>query len=151
MGKYRLHFYKDEHGDDPVRRWFKEELTRLQRLVVGTAMREVLEENGIDVCETEFGTPLGGGLFEFRVRGNVDEFVEGAAAAQAGASGEKILIRVFCHAHGDQLILLLGGYDKLAQPSKSHQNEQIQLARKRLTAWKLAQAKAKARSRRRTP
>ncbi len=147
MGQYRLDFYKDEHGDEPVRRWLKEELSRTQRLVVGTAMREVLEENGISVCGTEFGSQLGDGLFEFRIRGNVDEFVTGYSAAQAGAAEEKILIRVFCHAYGDQVILLLAGYDKLAQPSKSHQNEQIKLARKRLAAWKLAQAKARARRR----
>lgn len=145
MGQYRLEFYEDEHGDEPVRRWLREELSRTQRLVVGTAMREVLQGNGIDVCGTEFGSQLGDGLFEFRIRGNVEEFVKGAAVVQAGATEEKILIRVFCHAYGDKVILLLAGYDKLAKPSKSHQNNQIKLARKRLAAWKLTQARARAR------
>ena len=86
MGQYRLDFYEDEHGDEPVRRWLKEKASRTQRVVVGTAMREVLEENGINVCGTEFGSQFGEGLFEFRIRGNVDEFVKGAAAAQAGAA-----------------------------------------------------------------
>jgi len=110
-------------------------------------MREVLEENGLDVCGTEFGSQLGEGLFEFRVRGNLDEFAEGAAATQVGPAEKKMLIRVFCHAYGDRLILLLAGYDKLAQPSKSHQNKQITLARKRLAAWKLTRARARARPR----
>jgi hypothetical protein len=146
MGQYRLEFYQDEHGEEPVRRWLKEELSRTQRLVVGTAMREVLEENGINVCATEFGSQLGDGLFEFRVQGTLHDFVEGAgAAAQARVADEKILIRVFCHAYGDKVILLLAGYDKLARSSKSHQNEQIKLARKRLAAWKLLQGKARAR------
>jgi hypothetical protein len=149
MRQYQLQFYKDEHGDEPVRRWLKEELSRTQRLVVGTAMREVLEENGINASGTEFGSQLGNGLFEFRVRGTLDEFVEDAAAAHAGAAKEKILIRVFCHAYGDKVILLLAGYDKFAQPSKSHQNEQIKLARKRLAAWRVLRAKT--RSRRRAP
>jgi hypothetical protein len=138
VGKFRLEFYEDEHGDQPVLRWLREELSRTQRLVVGTAMREVLEEEGIDVCGTTFGRQLGKGLFEFRIGGNVDEFVGRSGAEPAE---EKILVRVFCHAHGSKLILLLAGYDKLAQSSKSHQNAQIELARKRLRAWKLAQAK----------
>jgi hypothetical protein len=138
MGKYRLEFYQDETGDEPVRRWLREELSRTQRLVVGTAMREVLEEEGLNVCGTEFGKQLGHGLFEFRVRGQLSEFVE----TTSDPSEEKILVRVFCHAHGEKLILLLAGYDKLATPSKSHQNDQIKLARRRLTEWKLRQAKA---------
>jgi hypothetical protein len=107
-------------------------------------MREVLEEEGINVCGTEFGKQLGGGLFEFRVRGQLSEYVDGAPP---DAAEEKILIRVFCHAHGDKLVLLLAGYDKLANPSKVHQNDQIMAARQRLTAWKLRQAKAAKKSR----
>ncbi len=51
---------------------------------------------------------------------------------------------MFCLAYGDKVILLLAGYDKLAHPSKSRQNAEIQLARRRLRAWKLRQAKARA-------
>lgn len=54
MGKYRLEFYEDETGDEPVRRWLREDLSRTQRLVVGTAMREILEEEGLNLCGTEF-------------------------------------------------------------------------------------------------
>ncbi len=68
MSQYRLEFFEDEDGDQPVRRWLREELTRTQRLVVGTAMREILEEVGIDVCGSEYGRQLGQGLFEFRLR-----------------------------------------------------------------------------------
>jgi hypothetical protein len=136
MGKYCLEFYRDETGDEPVRRWLREELSRSQRLVVGTAMREVLELEGLNVCGTEFGKQLGQGLFEFRVRGNLSEYVE----MPMGQGEQKILVRVFCYAHGDRLILLLAGYDKLAHPAKSHQNKQIELARKRLRAWKLREA-----------
>lgn len=141
MGQCRLEFFVDEDGDQPVRRWLREELTRTQRLVVGTAMREILEEVGIDVCGSEYGRQLGQGLFEFRLRGNLGEWLEDAASS--GAAEEKILIRVFCHAYGDKVILLLAGYDKLAHPSKSRQNAEIQLARKRLRTWKRRQPKAR--------
>jgi len=142
MGQYRLEFFEDEDGDQPVRRWLRDELSRTQRLVVGTAMRDILEEVGIVVCGSEFGRQLGQGLFEFRLRGNLGEWLDDAAASDA--SEEKILIRVFCHAYGDKVILLLAGYDKLAHPSKSRQNAEIQLARRRLRAWKLRQAKGRA-------
>jgi len=141
MGEYRLEFYKDDNGDEPARRWLREELSRMQRLVVGTAMREILEEEGINVCGTGFGRQLGGGLFEFRVGGKLSDFVESFEGTRL--PDEKILVRVFCHAHGDKLVLLLAAYDKLAQPSKAHQNQQIELARKRLRAWSSRQVRVR--------
>lgn len=139
MGPYQLEFYAGDDGDEPVRRWLREELSPNQRLVLGRAMQRVLQQCGIGVCGTEFGKQLGAGLFEFRVRAVVSEYVEGLSA---DAADDKVLLRVFCHAHGDKVILLLGGYDKLANPSKGYQSDEIELARKRLRAWKLRQAKA---------
>jgi len=49
---------------------------------------------------------------------------------------ERILLRVFCHAHGDGLILLLGGYDKGANPSKRGQQREIAEARRRLADFR---------------
>lgn len=49
---------------------------------------------------------------------------------------EEILLRVFCHAYGDRIVLLLGGYDKGEDPSKKRQNEEIEEARARLKRWK---------------
>jgi hypothetical protein len=42
---YRIDFYEDEHGDQPVLRWLREELTPTQRRAIGVAMRELLEES----------------------------------------------------------------------------------------------------------
>ncbi|MEO6866882.1 MAG: hypothetical protein ABI200_02560 [Gaiellales bacterium] len=55
----------------------------------------------------------------------------------------KILLRVFCHAHGQRIILLVGGYDKGERPSHTHQQQQIALARSRLKSWKARQRPAK--------
>jgi hypothetical protein len=124
VATYRLEFYEDERGDKPVLRWIREELTRTQRATLGQAMREVLQEKGIGVCGTEFGRQLGKGLFEFRLRRSVDE------------AGERMLLRVFCHAYGDRVVLLLGGYDKGADPSPHRQGEEIGVARRRLVDWR---------------
>jgi len=124
VATYGLEFYEDERGDKPVLRWIREELSRTQRATVGQAMREVLQEEGVGVCGTEFGRQLGKGLFEFRLRRSVEE------------TGEKILLRVFCHAYGNRVVLLLGGYDKGADPSPRRQNEEIMIARSRLADWR---------------
>jgi hypothetical protein len=121
---YELEFYEDERGDKPVLRWIREELTRTQRSAVGQAMREVLQEKGVGVCGTEFGRQLGKGLFEFRLRRSVE------------ATGERLLLRVFCHAYGNRIVLLLGGYDKGADPSPRRQDEEIAVARSRLVEWR---------------
>ncbi len=124
VATYTLEFYEDERGDKPVLRWIREELSRTQRATLGQAMREVLQEEGVGVCGTEFGRQLGKGLFEFRLRRSAEE------------AGEKILLRVFCHAYGNRVVLLLGGYDKGADPAPRRQNEEITIARSRLADWR---------------
>lgn len=49
---------------------------------------------------------------------------------------ERIALRVFVHAHGDKLLLLLAGYDKAAEPSDKREDREIELARKRLTEYR---------------
>ncbi|EQD53397.1 hypothetical protein B1B_10281 [mine drainage metagenome] len=123
---YRLEFYEEETGRKPVLDWITKELDRRKRRHLGTAMREVLEEQGIGVCGTSFGRHLGGSLFEFRVR------------------EEDFLLRVFCHAYGDQLVLLLGGYDKGQDPSRRRQETEIKEARRRLRLWQEREGTSKA-------
>lgn len=97
------------------------------------AMREVLQELGVGVCATEFGKQLKQGLFEFRLRQKAGE-VRGAKTVKLPP--EELLLRVFCHAYGDQLVLLLGGYDKAEDPSKKRQGKEIEEARARLRRWR---------------
>lgn len=114
-------------------------LSLTKKQVLGSAMREVLQQLGIGVCGTEFGKQLGHGLFEFRVRQ-----MAGAVQNVKGAKKlppERILMRVFCHAYGDHLVLLLGGYDKGEDPSAKRQNKEIENARTRLRGWKTRQKK----------
>ncbi len=128
MATYRLEFYEDERRDKPVLRWIREELTLAQRYELGQAMREQLQEKGVGVCATEYGKQLGKGLFEFRLRRSIEEV------------GERILLRVFCHAYGDGVVLLVGGYDKGADSSARRQEGEIALARRRLAAWQRRRA-----------
>lgn len=122
--RFQLDFYKDAAGRQPVLEWLRDEVSISTRRVVGTALREILQEQGMGVCGTSFGRQLGGGLFEFRLR------------------ERDLLLRVFCHAYGDKVILLLAAYDKSEDPSARRQNEEIALARRRLTDWQRRQQRS---------
>ena len=133
VAAYQLEFYEDADGHRPVRRWLAEELTRTQRFALGQAMREQLQAKGVGVCATAYGKQLGKGLFEFRLRR------DSSALAPPGSlpdGSSRILLRVFCHAYGDRVVLLLGGYDKGADPSPRRQGKEIAIARDRLADWR---------------
>jgi phage-related protein len=51
----------------PCLEWIRE-LDARERRVLGTALREILQQQGINVCSSSFGKQLGEGLFEFRLR-----------------------------------------------------------------------------------
>ena len=99
-------------------------------------MFHILQQEGVGVCATEYGKAIGKGLFEFRLRHNAQEVLHNLGLlppAEARTDAEEaVLLRVYCHAHGDKVILLVAGYDKGADPSKLREQKEIQLALKRL-------------------
>jgi hypothetical protein len=135
---YTLEFYEDEHGHEPVLDWLRR-LTPRKRRAIGVAMFEILQHEGPLVVGTNFGKGLGGGIFEFRLDQDAGQVLarKGRSARPEPGASSKILLRVFCHAHGDRIVLLLGGYDKGERPSARHQQAQIGLARSRLKDWKV--------------
>lgn len=146
---YKLEFFAEDDGTKPVLAWIRDDLTAAQRRAVGTAMRRVLQVNGVGVCASSWGKHLGDGLFEFRVRLTGRQILSDGWAKQGSIdASERILLRVFCHAYNDRLILLLSGYDKGSAPAKSRQASEIALARARLgrhQARRAAQDKARKR------
>lgn len=127
---WRVEFFEDEHGRQPAREWIQS-LDATKRATVIAAIETYLTDMGQDVCRTEHGKHLGKGLFEFRVR------------------TADILLRVFCHAYGDRIVLLLGGYDKGSDPKQKRQNREIGTARKRLRSFQLRLARQRTGRRRR--
>jgi putative component of toxin-antitoxin plasmid stabilization module len=137
--KYEIEFYEDDQGREPALT-FMQSLSRVKRSAIGVALNEVLRYMGPDVASTDYGKNLGGGLFEFRIDQDAEQILRKAGKGAKPESEEsKILLRVFFHAHGRKLILLLSGYDKAEHPSKPHQNKQIEDARKLLNRWKQLQ------------
>ncbi len=135
---FTLEFYVEpDTRRAPVHAWITSELSPFQRRSLGIAMSEILERQGIQVCGGEYGKQLGHGLFEFRLRHGADEIAAMFTSRKPDARDrEEILLRVYCHAYGDKIVLLLAGYDKLSSPSKRRENVEIALARRRLAEFK---------------
>ena len=135
--QWSIEFFKDEAGRQPARDWIQS-LDADKRASIIAAVETVLTLLGTDVCRSEYGKSLGGGLFEFRVRHD-----EGTLRRKAGEEASSvrrrrdIVLRLFCHAYGDRVILILGGYDKGVAPGKRRQDREIEIARKRLRTFEL--------------
>lgn len=136
---WTVEFYDDEEGAEPIRKWL-DGLSATKHDAVVVALTNVLARRGPDVCESEWGKSLGEGLYEFRIRHTAEET---AAMFAGGKRGEKkgsaIVLRVFFHAHGQRIILLLGGYDKGRDPSERRQQREIKAARRRLDDFRARQ------------
>lgn len=139
---YHLEFYEADDGSMPVEDWLGdlEKSDPTKRDAVVYALANILARKGTDVCETELGKALGKGLYEFRLRHTRDElqakYSPKTQAADDGTAASsvsvKVLMRVFFSVHGDKVVLLLGGYDKGTDSSPKRQNNEINIARKRL-------------------
>jgi hypothetical protein len=133
-GAWTLQIYERPDGACPYAR-FLAELDPYRRAVLDVAVRTFLGRQGHNVCDTEWGTALGKGLYEFRVRRTLATICrEAGAEVPAGVSpDQKVLLRVFFAVEGAKIVLLLSGYDKGADPTAKRQDKEIKLARKLLT------------------
>lgn len=110
-----------------------------EQAVLTAAIEHVLEVHGIDICAGEWGKPLGGGLFEFRIRRSLDAILKEAGISPAPTSpgaDRRVLLRVFCTFHGQRIVLLYSGYNKKKDPSSKRQQREIKYARKAHEQWK---------------
>ena len=138
---FTLEFYRSPDGKEPARDWMRRRLSVDKRRALAAALRLILARQGVGVCATPYGRQLGRGLFEFRL--DEDEATllhkwspDAIAARHPTLPGRSVLLRVFCHATGDRVILILGGYDKGRSPSPRKQQREIALARARLKDFK---------------
>ena len=117
---------------------FFESLPGYEQTVLVAAIEHVLARHGIDICAGEWGKPLGGGLYEFRVRRSLRAILSeaGVDAPELAGADRDVLLRVFCAFHGDKIVLLYHGYDKKRDPSEKRQQREIARARKLHDAWK---------------
>jgi hypothetical protein len=151
-GDWQVEFYADDQGREPCREW-AERLSPVKNAAFRAAVEFVLTPQGINVAGTEFGKPLGGGLYELRIRQTATEIRQRVTGLPPEDPGdfppEAVLLRVFFCTAGRKIILLMSGYDKGKSPSERHQNKEIENARKLMRAHDEAQKRAAKTARRR--
>jgi len=110
-----------------------------ERAVLVAAIEKVLSRYGLDICQSEWGRPLKGGLYEFRIRRSLrtilNEYGSEASPSVRVLPDRPVLLRVFCTFYGSRVVLLLGGYDKKKDPSERRQAREIKRARRALHEW----------------
>lgn len=154
MTDYSPEFYEDKDGTEPVLDWLRG-LPGYKRRAATAAIEHVLARQGHGVCRNGWGKwvpGVEGSIFELRIRQDYGTILRNAQVAipdevaqDAEERHSDILLRIFCHAHGNKVVLLLAGYDKGVGPSSKRQNKEAKLAEKRLAEWKrrrAAEAKA---------
>jgi len=134
---WSVEFFKDPWGRMPVMRWMEKELDEFQRAAADAAITRILTKEGINLAGTQWMKPLGNGLYEFRVRHTSEEINSlNMPSTKANGVHRAILLRFFLSFHGKRIILLLSAYDKGKASSKHRQQSEIEIARKRLKAWR---------------
>lgn len=135
-GGWTLEVYERADGSCPYSIFLKN-LDPYSQLVVDICVKEVLTRQGHEVCGTSWGTPLGGGLYEFRIRKSLTSLrKEVQVAAPKGIDeGREILLRVFFAVEGARIVLLLSGYDKGKNSKSRRQEREIIKARKLLNEY----------------
>ncbi|WP_331956228.1 hypothetical protein [Pengzhenrongella sp.] len=128
-----------ETGSCPFQTFFNK-LDPYAQAVVDAAMERIVAPLGIDVCSTEWGKPLGKGLYEIRIRQSLHAIRTWGQTDPVPAvdprENDTVLLRVFVTFHGAKVDILFQGYDKGADPSERRQAREIKQARKHLTVWK---------------
>jgi putative component of toxin-antitoxin plasmid stabilization module len=149
-GEWTPEPFEADDGTIPFER-FINGLSDFQFVALDTAIDRVLSVRGIELVRTEWLKALGDGLHEFRVRHDASEIAHmfgGDTPTVAVPSGH-VLLRVFVHFHGDKVVLLLGGYDKGADPKDRRQQREIAQARRLLAQFRARRRREQASRRRR--
>ncbi len=136
---WTLEFYEEDRREPVLD--FLRGLDEFKEQALAAALRNVLAYEGIGVCSSAWGKWVQGapGIFEFRVRHDAATILRERGLPvpeQLQEAHTAILLRVFCHAHGKKVVLLLAGYDKGKEPSAKRQNAEIKRAKQRLTRWR---------------
>lgn len=119
--RWKLTYVEFDDGRAPYETFLRA-MDPYRREVVLQAVQHILARQGTNVCSSEWGSALGGGLYEFRIRR---------------------ALSTICHEAGIRVPAgLAGGYDKGDDPSTKRQQREIAAARKVLAEYKrLAAAK----------
>lgn len=130
---WTVEFLNDD-GREPARSWLESLDDPTKQSAVIAAVEHVLASEGPDVCRTEWGRNLGGGLYELRIRHSAEEVrrIRSVAAAPSPTArrAARIVLRIYFTTAPERVILLIGGYDKGRLGGGRRQQRSIEQARR---------------------
>ena len=136
MAKCEIEIFQDITGSQPFLNWADRKLGDSQLAALDAAIVHVLAEQGSQLLGTAWLKSLGKNLFEFRIRHTASQIVkEASPSAKSDGERSKILLRVFVAFPSQSQVLILHGYDKGSDDSRSRQQKEIAIARVRLKQW----------------
>jgi hypothetical protein len=142
MAKFEIEIFRDSNGKQPFLTWADRKLSDSQFAALDAAIDHVLAEQGIQLLGTAWMKSLGKNLFEFRIRHTASQIItETSPNTKSNNERNKVLLRVFVSFPFQSQILVLHGYDKGSDDSRSRQHKEIALARSRLKEWNMQSGK----------
>ena len=142
MAKFEIVLFEDSSGRVPFLSWSDRKLNDSQFASLDAAISHVLAEQGAVLLGTNWLKSLGGGLHEFRIRHTASQIVRNTSlSVTTNSNRDKILLRVFVTFPDASQILILHGYDKGADDSRTKQQKEISIARARLKQWQITLGK----------
>ena len=142
MAKFEIVIFEDSSGRQPFLTWADRKLNDSQFAALDAAISHILAEQGAILLGTNWLKSLGDGLCEFRIRHTAPQIVRNASlSVTTNSNRDKILLRIFVTFPETSQILILHGYDKGADDSRSRQQKEIAIARTRLKQWQIAYRK----------
>ena len=137
MAKFEVEIYEDPNGRQPFLTWVDRKLNDSQFLALDAAIKHVLAEHRLNLLETNWLKSLGSNLYEFRIRHSAGQILKSTSSAPSlKPDRSKILLRIFVTFPQGSRILILHGYDKGSDDTRSRKQREIATARARPSQWK---------------
>ena len=134
---WQIYYFVDSEGYCPYQHWFLRDLNRAQQFALQHALTHVLVELVNLKTRNSAIRSLGSGLYEYRFSLSQKELLKLLTdfPGVPRVDISKILLRVFYTLGPNKIIVILSGFDKLANSKKSHQQKEIELARRYRNQW----------------
>jgi hypothetical protein len=137
MANFEIEIFQDENGNRPFLNWVDRKLSDSQFAALDAAIVHVLADQGSQLLGTDWLKSIGKNLFEFRIRHSAGQILKSVIPdLSPKPDRSKILLRIFVTFPQGSRILILHGYDKGSDDSRSRQQKEIATARTRLAQWK---------------
>jgi putative component of toxin-antitoxin plasmid stabilization module len=134
---WEISYYVDSRGRCPFQEWFLRDLNLIQQIALRKAINNILLETISLGLKSPSIKSLRDGVYEYRLSMSQKELVRLLADFPdiPRVDVSKLLLRVFYTLGPNHKIVILSGYDKLADSHKRAQQSEINRAKKLRRNW----------------